>query len=424
MPAIDRYIAQHLAKPFLATTTIIILLLSLENSRRLMGLLDHVQRPFAVLLELMAYLVPEYLGIGWLVAVFLSVALVFRGFALSGELDIFGSVGLSPWRLLRVPLLLGLGVAMLYLGLRGYVEPLGERRLDALGSAIKVGDMGVSIRPGEFIQPSPDVTLRVDGVDRASGIFRGVFVRSRDVVVVARSAHMVNGGGGGVTLQLFDGHVVRQRPPGGVDAGAFAEMQMPLRIVGPAAAQRTARHRNDRRLLGDLIRSAAATAPSRDRAAARAALGGRFAAAGFLLIIPFFGLLLGVPHRRSTSALGLVAGLMLIVAFIQLDVAIEDAAAPWAPWAQGGVLAAFALLARLLFAIQSREGLGAIDGRLAAMSRPFARCGRTIGRWMRWDRVMMRLPVPARPDDAVGARRPRTAAPARARQPAESALAA
>jgi len=424
MSAIDRYIAHSLVKPFLATMTIVILLLSLENSRRLMGLLDNVQRPLAVLLKLMAYLVPEYLGIGLLVAVFVSVALVFRDFALSGELDIFGSVGLSPLRLLRVPLLLGLGVAMLHLGLRGYVEPLGERRLDALGLAIKVGDMGVSITPGAFIQPSPDVTLRVDGIDRASGIFRGIFVRSRDVVVVARTAHMINGGRGGVTLELFDGHIVRQRPPGPINAGSFAEMRMPLRIVGPASAHMTARHRNDRLVLRDLIRLATATSPSSERTAARAALGGRFAAAGFLLILPFFGLLLGIPHRRSTSALGLVAGLLLIVAFIQLVVAIEDAASPWAPWAQIGVLAAFALLARLLFVIQSREGLGAIDGRLAAMSRPLVRCGRTIARWMRWDRVMMRLPDRPRPDDAVRAPRQRTAAPAQARQPAESALAA
>src|SRR3546814_7198567 len=93
---------------FLGTAAVIVLLLSLENSRRLMGQIEHVERPLSVLLELLAYLVPEYLAMGLLIALFLAVALAFRSMALKGELDILMSVGLSPWRLLRVPLLLGL----------------------------------------------------------------------------------------------------------------------------------------------------------------------------------------------------------------------------------------------------------------------------------------------------------------------------
>src|SRR3546814_14687755 len=54
------YIAGSLALPFLGTAAVIVLLLSLENSRRLMGQIEHVERPLSVLLELLAYLVPEY----------------------------------------------------------------------------------------------------------------------------------------------------------------------------------------------------------------------------------------------------------------------------------------------------------------------------------------------------------------------------
>ena len=105
MSAIDLYIARRLARPFLAVSAVIVLLLTLENSRRLMALLGNVEQPVAVLIKLMLYLVPEYLGLGLLIAVFVSVAVVFRDFALQGELDIFASIGLSPRRLLRAPLM-------------------------------------------------------------------------------------------------------------------------------------------------------------------------------------------------------------------------------------------------------------------------------------------------------------------------------
>src|SRR3546814_10753409 len=90
------------------------------------------------------------------------------------------SVGLSPWRLLRVPLLLGLLVAFCHAGLRGYIQPVGEQRLDALGSAIAVGNLGMTITAGEFLQPDPATVLRVEEIDAPSGAFVGLFVQRSD----------------------------------------------------------------------------------------------------------------------------------------------------------------------------------------------------------------------------------------------------
>lgn len=49
MTAIDLYIARRLARPFVGVSILIVLLLSLENSRRLMTLLGNVEQPVAVL---------------------------------------------------------------------------------------------------------------------------------------------------------------------------------------------------------------------------------------------------------------------------------------------------------------------------------------------------------------------------------------
>lgn len=388
MSAIDLYIARRLARPFLASGATVILLLSLENSRRLMGLLDNVEQPVAVLIKLMVYLVPEYLGIGLLISVFVAVAVAFRGFAINGELDIFASIGLSPARLLRVPLLFGLAIALLHVGLRAYAEPAGEQRLDALGTSIAIGNLGLSIAPGEFLSPRPDTVFHVDAVDRRTGEFRGLFLRNHNMTVAARDGRVINGGRDGVLLRLADGHVIASKQSGRLEMASFQTMAMPIQLLAPKSVGENARHRNDRLMLGDLIRTAADGPIAAERTAARAALGSRFVTAAFIVLIPFFGFAFGIPPKRSTSALGLGCGILLIVGFVQAIVAIEDSAHSLAPLFQLMTLIGFALAAFVLFRFQRSQGPGAIEAALMSASRP----ARHISRWIPFDRMMMRLP--------------------------------
>lgn len=393
MSAIDLYIARRLARPFLAVSVIIVLLLTLENSRRLMTLLGNVEQPVAVLIKLMLYLIPEYLGIGLLIAVFVSVAVVFRGFALQGELDIFASIGLSPGRLLRVPLMFGLTIALLHAGLRGYVEPAGEQRLDALGTSIALGNLGLSIAPGEFLRPRPGTMFHVDAVDRSTGFFRGFLVQSRGLTVAAGEGKVINGGREGVLLRLFDGHVIATRPSGRLEVTSFQAMAMPIELMAAKPAHMTPRHRNDRLLFGDLWRAATHTRAGAERAAARAALGNRFVTAAFIVLVPLFGFALGVPPKRSTSALGLGLGILLIVGFVQTIVAIEDGADALAPLYQVAVLLGFACLALAMLGAQTNRGPGAIEAMLVSASGP----ARHLSHRFRLDRLMMRLPTDRRP---------------------------
>lgn len=398
MSAIDLYIARRLARPFLAVSAVIVLLLTLENSRRLMALLGNVEQPVAVLIKLMLYLVPEYLGLGLLIAVFVSVAVVFRDFALQGELDIFASIGLSPRRLLRAPLMFGLAVALLHVGLRAYIEPAGEQRLDALGTSIALGNLGLSIAPGEFLRPRPGTMFHVDAVDRSTGIFRGLLVQSRSLTAAAREGRVINGGHEGVLLRLFDGHVVVTSPSGRLEVTSFQAMAMPIELMAAKPVHMTPRHRNDRLMSGDLWRAASHAPTEPERAAARAAFGSRFVTAAFIALVPLFGFALGVPPKRSTSALGLGLGIMLIVGFVQTIVAIEDGANALAPLFQVAILFGFACVALAMLRAQIRRGPGAIEAMLVSASQP----ARHLSRWFRLDRLMMRLPTDRQPILSAG----------------------
>lgn len=359
---IDRYVAARFATPFLVSIAIVIMLLSLENAARLMDLLDGVEKPAAVLFKFMFYLIPEYLGIGLLFATFLATALCFRSLALSGELDILWAVGMSPLRALRVPMIIGLAVALLHIGLRGYVQPWGEQRLDALGYAASSGELGVAIKANTFYRPTPHFTLHVDHVDRVNGAFTGVFVKSGKHSVFARRAFAVNVGQKGISLTLRDGNISYARANGGFSLAHFGSLELPLSLNETAKSGGSARHRNDRIVLHRLIERLSSIEP--DRSAIAAALGTRLIMAASIPLLPVLALLLGVPPKRTSTAWGLGGGIAVIVCFIQISVAIEEYALPSCNVHQAVLLIALAAFTGWLKHYQTRHGPGSVEARL------------------------------------------------------------
>lgn len=183
-----------------------------------MDLLDGVERPAAVLFKFMFYLIPEYLGIGLLFATFLATALRFRSLALSVELDILWAVGMSPLRVLRVPMVISLAIALLHIGLRGYVQT------------------------------------------RQSSVF-------------ARSAIAKKAGRQGILLTLFDGHIYRLKADRQMSITRFGLLELPLSAQKRAKPDGTARHRNDRIVPHGLIERLPSALPDREGVAQRLARG-------------------------------------------------------------------------------------------------------------------------------------------------------
>jgi lipopolysaccharide export system permease protein len=366
---IDHYLARRIVKPFLVTIFIVVVLLSLENASRLLDLISDVDEPVVVLFKFLFFLIPEYLGIGLLLAVFISVAFCFRGLALSGELDIFWSVGLSPWRVLRVPLLLGLVVCVAHIGVRGYLQPWGEARLDALGKQAGSGDLGVAIKAGQFQQPSPNVTLYVDRINRAESRFGGVLVQTRRYAVVAREATARSAGRKGILLTLTDGHVVYTTSKGMPQPASFMHMELPLNVKEEVKRPQSSRQVNDRLVLEALLAKANAHLAPTERYAAWAALGARVMSALFVMVLPLLAFVLGIPPKRSTTGYALGLGILLIVGFIQMILAIEDMAAPFSLPGQILVLIVFTGFALAFLRLQARYGFGAVEAFLDGIAQ-------------------------------------------------------
>ncbi len=109
----------------------------------------------------------------------LGILLAFRKLALSSELDIFRSVGLSYTRLLRVPYMYTIVLAILNLVIVGYIQPHSKYAYERLSFELRSGALGASIKVGEFTNLGDQFTIRIDKSEDEGRKLSGIFVRKQ-----------------------------------------------------------------------------------------------------------------------------------------------------------------------------------------------------------------------------------------------------
>jgi len=319
LTTIDIYILRRLAKPLLALSGVTMMILALENAPRLLRLTEGVERPLALIARFLVVLMPEHLAFGLMIGTFLSIALVLRELALNHELEALFAIGMSPARLMRIPMLVGLLLAAIHVGLRGYAEPWGERQLDRIGQAARSGDLGISVAAGEFRHFGTGITLLAKGVNSRTGLLTDLFVQTPDANLTAESAHIRNGGSEGVIIDLENGTLVRRNADGGWQAAQFRTMGLPIRTTmarpEPSAPIDRADRKTSLALLGLILEPGRTDEIS--PAVATAALALRLGQAAFIPLLPWLALALAIPPVRSTSAAGIGVGLAMIIVFIE-----------------------------------------------------------------------------------------------------------
>src|SRR3954468_21710600 len=144
--SIDRYLARLIAVPLLANLVIASMLLVLDRMRILLDFVATEGGPVSVIWRMLANLLPEYLGLGIPIGLLLGCLLAFRKLATSSELDVLRAVGISYTRLLRVPYMYAIGLAILNLAIVGYVQPRARYNYEQLRFELRSGALGASIK--------------------------------------------------------------------------------------------------------------------------------------------------------------------------------------------------------------------------------------------------------------------------------------
>ena len=100
MQVLDRYILKQIAKPLLTAIAIGMLILLAERMVRLLDVTLGKRNSFGVVFELLAYLLPHYLGQAIPVALFLGLMFGFNKLSRDSEIDAFLAAGIGLHRLI------------------------------------------------------------------------------------------------------------------------------------------------------------------------------------------------------------------------------------------------------------------------------------------------------------------------------------
>ncbi|OWK28271.1 LPS export ABC transporter permease LptF [Sphingomonas mucosissima] len=325
MKSIDRYMARLIALPLFSTLVIAAMLLLLDRMLRLFDFVATEGGPVSVVWQLLANLLPEYLGLGIPIGLMLGVLLAFRRLATSSELDVMRGVGMSYGRLLRVPYMYAVGLALINLAIVGFIQPRARYAYEGLRFELRTGALGASIKVGEFTHLGDRMTLRIERSRDRGRELSGIFVRAetpqgdRISVTAQRGQFFATDDPNTIIFRLTDGTLIHNRPSFPTPRVlTFSAHDLPIDL--PKFEQFRARGgRNLEYTLPELAKIGTTSGDEEVRDGSQAELYFRLAEVLMMFLLPLLAVALGVPPKRSTSALGVFVSIVMVVAYHKVN---------------------------------------------------------------------------------------------------------
>ena len=336
MGLIDRYLARSIAVPLVGSLILAAMLLVLDKMLRLFQYVVDAGGPVSVVWRMLANLLPEYLSLGIPIGLMLGILLAFRKLALSSELDALRGIGIGFRRMLRVPFLYAVPLAIINLGIVGYLEPYTHYRYEGLRFDLKSGALGAAIKVGEFNQLGHKLTLRIDRSEHKGTQLHGIFVQmdqgnGQSVAATAEQGRFLSSDNADVILfRLSKGRLVQDSPKFPTPRTlAFDTYDLPISL--PMIDQFRSRGGNvsDELYLHELWRlgyGGGATS-EKQRLEAQASFNFRLVEVVMMLMLPFLAIALAVPPKRSNSSLGIFVAIVIVVAYHKVNQYAEAAGA-------------------------------------------------------------------------------------------------
>lgn len=355
---IDRYLARSIAVPLIGSLVLAAMLLVLDKMLRLFQYVVDAGGPVSVVWRMLANLLPEYLALGIPIGLMLGILLAFRKLALSSELDALRGIGAGYGRLLRVPFAYAVPLAIINLGIVGYLEPYAEYRYESLSFDLKSGALGAAIKVGEFNRLGKHLTLRIDRSENKGTQLHGIFVESEDSngMIVAATAQqgkfLSTDDPDTILFRLEKGRLIQDSPKFTTPRTlAFESYDLPISL--PIIDQFRSRGGTQSKelYLHELVRLGygGAAKNRQEQLESQAHLNYCLVEVVMMLMLPFLALALAVPPKRSSSGLGIFISILIVVAYHKVNQYAEAAAAHGWVNAIVGLWVPLVLLSALIF---------------------------------------------------------------------------
>lgn len=312
--------------PLLATLAIAASLLLLEKMLNLFDFVAAEGGPVSVVWRMLANLMPEYLSLGIPIGLLLGILLAFRRLATSSELDIFRAVGMSYFRLLRVPFMLAIALAAVNFAIVGFIQPSSRYLYEELRFELRSGAFGAKVRVGEFNNVGKNLTVRIDESRNNGNALSGLFVFAQSnsgqtiAVTAEQGKFLRTDDPDTILLRLEKGTLIHDAPSyESPRVLSFTSHDIPIPL--PKIENFRTRGGKDREyLITELIQIGLdAQKPELDRNRAWANFHFRLVEVAMMLLLPLLALALAIPPKRSTSALGVFLSIVMVVTYHKIN---------------------------------------------------------------------------------------------------------
>ena len=203
-----------------------------------------------------AALAPHFLVVAVPLAFMLGVQLGMGRLAGDQELLALSAAGSHPLRLYRVPVAIGLVLALGVAALARWAEPWGLRQLSSVLNDVIKRNLQTGLTPGVFNDNLPRFMIYVGEAEAGPGpyaLWKGVLIEDdvgdgAPLLALAETGHIEDAGGEALTLRLFNGELHRSEPKGETVA-RFTQGSFLVGVQDPVARQN--RFANDSAQLPD-----------------------------------------------------------------------------------------------------------------------------------------------------------------------------
>lgn len=321
---------RQVSLPLAGALVIGLLMLLADRMVRLLDTTLGKKNSFSVVFEMLAYLVPHYLGTALPAALFLGLLLGFGKMSANSETDAFMASGVGLNRLARPVILMGVAISALSLLIMGWLQPYARYAYRSVVFDVQNVEVFYLAEEGVFMQAG-DRTFIIDKLNRSTNAFQNVFIyedkgdKGSDTVTASRGSLVENAGGQRPTLHLEDGHrltfkaqpdVTSAHPAIG-ESTEFALADTPLGRISKDIFR--PRGEDERELtLPELFTALDNPPPKANRNNVNSELSERLVTAVSILILPYLAIPFAVGNRRSARGFRTGVALVLIVVYNEI----------------------------------------------------------------------------------------------------------
>ncbi len=387
IPAIDRYIFRLVLVPMLGVFALAASLLMLDKMLRLFDFVAVEGGPIGVVFKMLGALVPEYASLAIPLGLLLGILLAFRKLGTSSELDILRAVGMGYGRMLRMPYIITAVLMAANIALVFYVQPISRYYYEQLEYDLRSGALGASIKVGEFTKLADRMALRIEESEDEGRQLNGIFARMTDedgqvMSISAREGAFLatTDSPDTIILRLTDGTIVQDNGEDAPRVLSFTRNDLPIDL--PRVEEFRGRGDAEREyILPELLSIGwSANESEAKRDASQASFNYRLVEVVMMALMPLLAVALGVPPKRSSSALGVFVSIVMVVSYHKINQYAEDIAtlgridpfiALWVP---------FTLFAALIIWMYWRVAFVPGGQAIGALETFFGKLGKRVGR--------------------------------------------